>query len=71
MQQGKVTELANKRETEYFELLKEVAGTRVYESSRNEAVRYFEDSTSKGQRVEEVISFINYKLNDLKLESEE
>lgn len=71
VQQGKVTELANKREQEYFELLKEVAGTRVYEASRNEAVKCFEEAVSKGQRVEEVVSFINDKLNDLKLESDE
>jgi hypothetical protein len=43
----------------------------VYESSRNEAIKCFEDANGKGQRVEEVISFINDKLNDLKLESEE
>jgi len=34
-------------------------------------VKCFEEATSKGQRVEEVISFINDKLNDLKLESDE
>ena len=66
-----MTELTNKRETEYFELLKEVAGTRVYEASRYEAVRCFEEAVGKGERVEEVISFINEKLNELKLESEE
>jgi len=43
----------------------------VYEASRNEAIKCFEEANNKGTRVEEVIGFINDKLNDLKLESEE
>jgi len=29
VEQGKITQMANKKEEEYFKLLKEVAGTRV------------------------------------------
>jgi structural maintenance of chromosome 3 (chondroitin sulfate proteoglycan 6) len=42
--QGRVTMLTNAKESERLQLLKEVAGTRVYEEKREESMKIMEET---------------------------
>lgn len=71
VQQGKIMSLANMREDQYLDLLREVAGTRVYDERRTESVRLMEESRAKLQRIQDLLGFVDDKLNELKEESKE
>lgn len=71
VQQGKINQLTNMSEDERLELLKEVAGTRVYEERRNESQRILDDAAAKKQQVEEMLQTLAARLNELEAERAE
>lgn len=69
--QGRITALTNARDSERLELLKEVAGTRVYEDHRQESLKILEETALKQTKIRELLVFIDERLGELAEEKEE
>ncbi|KAF2230010.1 chromosome segregation protein SudA [Viridothelium virens] len=69
--QGRVTTLTNMKDQERLNLLKEVAGTQVYEARRTESLRIMEDSEHKREKTDESMDVISNRLAELEEEKEE
>lgn len=71
VQQGKVNSLAMMRDKDRLELLKEVAGTNVYEERRLESIGILHDTNNKHEKIQSVLDYIQERLNELEGEKEE
>eukprot|EP01038_Epipyxis_sp_PR26KG_P004963 gene4963-6938_t len=71
VQQGKVSNLCVMKDQDRLNLLKEVAGTTVYEERREESLKIMQDTANKQQKVNEVLEFIEERLNELEKEKKE
>ncbi|OQR90845.1 chromosome segregation protein [Thraustotheca clavata] len=71
VQQGKVNALALMKDQERLELLKDVAGTKVYEERREESLKIVQDTQSRREKILEVIAYIEGRLNELEEEKDE
>jgi len=71
VQQGKVNALCLMRDNERLQLLKEVAGTRVYEERREESLKIMDETNSKRDKIQEVVTYIEERLEELEGEKEE
>jgi len=71
VQQGKVANLCVMKDTDRLALLKDIAGTTIYEDRRQESLRILADTRSKQERIEEVLAFIEERLTELEKEKEE
>ncbi|KAI9005213.1 putative chromosome segregation protein SudA [Gaertneriomyces semiglobifer] len=69
--QGKITALTNAKDAERLQLLKEVAGTRVYEQRRAESLKIMEETESKQKKIDEHLQHIEERLTELEEEKEE
>lgn len=69
--QGRVTALTNMKDSERLVLLKEVAGTQVYEARRAESLKIMHDTNSKRTKIDELLDFINERLAELEEEKDE
>ena len=85
--QGRITGLMNAKDAERLQLLKEVAGTRVYDERRQESLKVMEDTSSrlfvgwlirltsaigaKRGQIEEMLKYIEERLAELEEEKEE
>ncbi|KAJ3215740.1 Structural maintenance of chromosomes protein 3 [Dinochytrium kinnereticum] len=69
--QGRITALTNAKDSERLQLLKEVAGTKVYENRRQESLKIMEDTDTKRQKIDELLVYIDERLNELEEEKEE
>ncbi|CAB4408992.1 unnamed protein product [Rhizophagus irregularis] len=66
--QGRITALTNAKDPERLQLLKEVAGTRVYEQRRQESKKIIEETDSKRSKIEELLNYIEERLEELEEE---
>lgn len=69
--QGRVTALTNMKDSERLNLLKEVAGTQVYEARRTESLKIMNETNSKRTKIDELLDFINERLSELEEEKDE
>ncbi|KAF8543003.1 RecF/RecN/SMC [Trichophaea hybrida] len=69
--QGRVTTLTNMKDAERLLLLKEVAGTQVYEQRRTESLRIMDDTDNKRAKIDELLKYIEDRLGELEEEKEE
>ncbi|KAI9019796.1 putative chromosome segregation protein SudA [Hyaloraphidium curvatum] len=69
--QGRITSLTNAKDHERLALLKEVAGTRVYEQRRQESLKIMEETESKRKKIDELLAYIEERLEELEQEKEE
>ncbi|GMK53629.1 hypothetical protein CspeluHIS016_0102150 [Cutaneotrichosporon spelunceum] len=69
--QGRITHLTNISDKDRLNLLKEVAGTKVYEQKRAESTRIMEDTDSKREKIAELLSNIETRLDELETEKDE
>lgn len=69
--QGRVTTLTNMKDSERLSLLKEVAGTQVYESRRTESVKIMHETNNKRSKIDELLDYINDRLGELEEEMQE
>ena len=69
--QGRVTALTNMKDNERLNLLKEVAGTQVYEARRTESLKIMNETKNKTEKVDELLVYIKERLNELEEEKEE
>ena len=54
-----------------MQLLKEVAGTRVYEQRRQESLKIMDETELKKQKIDELLTYIEERLAELEEEKEE
>eukprot|EP00051_Salpingoeca_urceolata_P020051 m.297760 g.297760 ORF g.297760 m.297760 type:complete len:1218 (-) comp19533_c0_seq1:144-3797(-) len=71
VQQGKISKLAVAKDAERLELLKEVAGTSVYDERRKESEKILEQTAAKREQIEEVLGTIETRLQELEEEKAE
>lgn len=69
--QGRVTTLTNMKDAERLNLLKEVAGTQVYESRRAESLKIVTDTDNKQAKIDDLLNYIKERLGELEEEKEE
>ena len=69
--QGRVTTLTNMKDTERLNLLKEVAGTQVYEARRAESLKIMNETNNKRAKIDELLEYINERLSELEEEKDE
>ncbi|TIA97321.1 hypothetical protein E3P96_03424 [Wallemia ichthyophaga] len=69
--QGRISSLTNAKDSERLQLLKEVAGTRVYESKRTESLKIMQETSSKREKIVETLSSLEARLRELDHEKEE
>ncbi|KAJ1655564.1 Structural maintenance of chromosomes protein 3 [Dispira simplex] len=69
--QGRVTSLTHAKDPERLQLLKEVAGTRVYETRRQESVKILDDTRLKREKIDELLAYIEERLSELEEEKDE
>ncbi|KAJ5884441.1 RecF/RecN/SMC [Penicillium tannophilum] len=69
--QGRVTALTNMKDSERLVLLKEVAGTQVYEARRAESLKIMHETNSKRAKIDELLDYINERLAELEEEKDE
>ena len=71
VQQGKVNALCVMSDAERLQLLKEVAGTTVYDEKKAESLTKMEENSSQIEKIEEHLSTMEERLNELRGEKEE
>ena len=71
VKQGKINQMATAPDKERLKLLREVAGTRVYDERREESKQILKDTESKGEKIEECLNTIEERLATLEEEKEE
>lgn len=69
--QGRVTALTNMKDAERLTLLKEVAGTQVYEARRTESLKIMTETNNKREKIDELLNYIKERLTELEEEKEE
>ncbi|KAL3424950.1 RecF/RecN/SMC N terminal domain-containing protein [Phlyctema vagabunda] len=69
--QGRVTTLTNMKDAERLNLLKEVAGTQVYEARRTESLKIMTETNNKRAKIDELLDYIKERLRELEEEKEE
>ena len=69
--QGRVTTLTNMKDSERLNLLKEVAGTQVYEARRTESIKIMNETNNKRAKIDELLDYIRERLNELEEEKNE
>ena len=69
--QGRVTTLTNMKDGERLNLLKEVAGTQVYEARRTESLKIMTETNNKRAKIDETLEYIKERLSELEEEMEE
>ncbi|KAJ2614036.1 Structural maintenance of chromosomes protein 3 [Coemansia sp. RSA 1365] len=69
--QGRITSLTHAKDAERLALLKEVAGTRVYESRRESSLKIIEETERTRGKISEDLALIEERLGELDGEKEE
>jgi len=69
--QGRVTALTNMKDAERLNLLKEVAGTQVYEARRTESLKIMTETNNKRAKIDELLDYIKERLSELEEEMQE
>ncbi len=69
--QGRVTTLTNMKDGERLNLLKEVAGTQVYEARRTESLKIMTETEQKRSKIDELLTSVRERLAELEEEKEE
>ncbi|KTW28404.1 hypothetical protein T552_01666 [Pneumocystis carinii B80] len=69
--QGRITALTNAKDSGRLALLKEIAGTQVYEQRRAESLKIIEETMVKKTKIDELLKYIDERLNELEQEKNE
>ncbi|KAL6781958.1 SMC3 [Auxenochlorella protothecoides x Auxenochlorella symbiontica] len=71
VQQGKIMAMANMKDGERLELLKEIGGTRVYEERRRESEKLMAECETKRETIQGLVDQLDAKLAELAAEQSE
>jgi structural maintenance of chromosome 3 (chondroitin sulfate proteoglycan 6) len=66
-----MTALTHAKDSDRLKLLKEVAGTHVYEVKRQESLKIMKDTELKREKINELLAHINDRIAELEREKEE
>jgi structural maintenance of chromosome 3 (chondroitin sulfate proteoglycan 6) len=66
-----ITSLTNAKDSDRLSLLKEVAGTKVYEQRRSESLKIMDETDSKSAKIDELLTYIEERLSELEAEKDE
>ncbi|GME99232.1 unnamed protein product [Ambrosiozyma monospora] len=66
--QGRVTGLTNAKDTERLQLLKEVAGAKVFETKLKDSQKEMVNTNKKREQIDEMLRYIESRLDDLDME---
>lgn len=69
--QGRITGLTNAKDSERLELLKEVAGAKVFEVKLKESLKEMANSSKRQEKIDEMLTFIESRIEDLNLEKDD
>ncbi|CCJ29973.1 unnamed protein product [Pneumocystis jirovecii] len=69
--QGRIMALTNTKDSGRLALLKEIAGTQVYEQRRAESLKILEETMVKKIKIDELLKYIDERLNELEEEKNE
>ncbi|KAK3937633.1 chromosome segregation protein SudA [Diplogelasinospora grovesii] len=69
--QGRVAAITNMKETERLNLLKEIAGTNTYDDRRIQSLKIMGETTSKREKIDELLNYIKERLSELEEEKDE
>ncbi|OLY85582.1 Chromosome segregation protein sudA [Smittium mucronatum] len=69
--QGRITSLTQSSDSERLELLKEIAGTKVYDNKREESLKILNETNEKQDKIEEMLYSIDERLGELEQEQED
>jgi len=62
--QGQIAQRVKERDNERLKLIKEIAGTRIYDERRNESMKLMSNADNKRKKVEMVINYFEDRLNE-------
>ena len=71
VEQGKIVNLASMKEEERYQLIKDVAGTKVYEARRTESEQLLEETAAKHEAINGAIRQLDDRLKELEAETSE
>jgi structural maintenance of chromosome 3 (chondroitin sulfate proteoglycan 6) len=71
VEQGKIVNLASMKEEERYQLIKDVAGTKVYEARRIESEQLLEETAAKHETINDAIRQLDDRLKELEAETSE
>lgn len=71
VKQGKINQLALSPDSQRLKLLREVAGTRVYDERKEESRGILKETEGKRDKIDEMLGYIEERLNSLEEEKEE
>ncbi|XP_046850172.1 structural maintenance of chromosomes protein 3-like isoform X2 [Xenia sp. Carnegie-2017] len=71
VKQGKINQLATAKDYERLKLLREVAGTRVYDERKEESQRILNETEIKKEKIKELLAYIDDRLDTLQVEMDE
>uniref|UniRef100_A0A0K0DPL4 AAA_23 domain-containing protein n=1 Tax=Angiostrongylus cantonensis TaxID=6313 RepID=A0A0K0DPL4_ANGCA len=71
VKQGKINELAIASDSHRLKLLREVAGTRVYDERKEESLKILKETHNKTKKIETLLSYIDERLKTLEEEKED
>lgn len=71
VKQGKINQMATAPDSQRLKLLREVAGTRVYDERREESKAILKETEGKREKIEEFLKTIEDRLSTLEEEKEE
>lgn len=68
---SQITHLTNMKDSDRLNLLKDVAGTKVYETRRADSLRIMEETNGKKEKILELLEYIDARLLELDEERKE
>lgn len=71
VKQGKINQMATAPDSQRLKLLREVAGTRVYDERREESKAILKETEGKREKIEDLLKYIEDRLGTLEEEKEE
>lgn len=71
VKQGKINQMATAPDSHRLKLLREVAGTRVYDERREESKEILKETESKREKIEDLLKYIEERMQTLEEEKEE
>lgn len=71
VKQGKINELATSPDTYKLKLLREVAGTRVYDERKEESLKILKETKMKTEKIDGLLKYIDERLQTLENEKED
>ncbi|XP_072027015.1 structural maintenance of chromosomes protein 3-like isoform X1 [Amphiura filiformis] len=71
VKQGKINQMATAPDSQRLKLLREVAGTRVYDERKSESQIILKETEGKREKIEDLLKYIEERLQTLEEEKEE